>query len=176
MSKEDQISDHTVYVQELFVEHVAGLRYFVISMLPDPDEAKDVVQETFITITAKANDFKKGSNFKAWAYTIARFKVMEVFKRQKKAASRLSDDVLELLASEAEEIEIESPRTEALANCLQKLSPKTNTMIELRYKEGLKPSAIAEKVGWTAEAVYVALSRTRSSLKSCIEKQIRVGG
>lgn len=166
-------SDHTKHVQELFVEHTAGLRYFVLSMLPDPQEAQDVIQETFLTVTAKANDYQTQSNFRAWVYTIARFKVLEVFKKKKKEANRLSNIAIDILAQEAVELEDESPRTSALNSCLQKLSDKSATMIELRYKEGLKPSSIAEKIGWTAEAVYVALSRTRSSLRNCIQKQLK---
>ncbi|MCM8538437.1 MAG: sigma-70 family RNA polymerase sigma factor [Lentisphaeraceae bacterium] len=175
MSKDKERKlDHTAKVQELFVEHVAGLRYFVMSLLPDPDEAQDVIQETFITITAKANDFKEGSNFRAWAYTIARFKVLEVFKKSKREANRLSEAAINILANEAEDLDVDNPKTEALNSCLQKLSEKTATMIELRYKDGLKPSKIAERIGWTAEAVYVALSRTRTSLKNCIQKQLKV--
>jgi len=70
--------------------------------------------------------------------------------------------------------EKDESRTDALASCLQSLSPKTAKMVELRYQEGLKPSAIAEKIGWTAEAVYVALSRTRTSLRNCINKQLKL--
>ena len=169
----DANNEHVNMVQELFVEHVAGLRYFVMSLLPDPDQAQDVIQETFITITAKAGDYQEGTNFKAWAFTIARFKVLEVFKKQKREANRLSEAAINILASEAEELDEEDPKIDALNKCLEKLSEKTATMVELRYKEGLKPSVIAERIGWTAEAVYVALSRTRSSLKNCIMKQLR---
>jgi RNA polymerase sigma-70 factor, ECF subfamily len=172
MSKEKEIPDHTIHVQELFIEHVSGLKYFILSMLPDPDEAQDIVQETFITITTKAQEFQLGSNFKAWAYTIARFKVLEAYKRKKRDANRLSDSVIELLAAEAEEFDKDTSASDALKNCLKELSPKVSKMIELRYQKGLKPSKIAEHIGWTAEAVYVALSRTRTTLKGCIEKNL----
>ena len=46
-------------------------------------------------------------------------------------------------------------------------------MIELQYREGLKPGVIAERIGWEANAVYVALSRARASLRKCIERQLK---
>ena len=165
--------DHTAHVQSLFVEHVTGLRYFVMSMVPDPNEANDIVQETFLTVTAKANDYEAGTNFKAWVFTIARFKVLEIYKKQKREANRLSDAAITILADEAQNEKDES-MTDALATCLQSLSPKTAKMVELRYQDGLKPSAIADRIGWTAEAVYVALSRTRTSLRNCINKQLKL--
>ena len=96
-----------------------------------------------------------------------------MFKKKKREANKISEAAIDILANEAEGMANENPQTEALNLCLKKLSEKTATMIELRYKEGLKPSKIAERIGWTAEAVYVALSRTRSSLKSCIQKKLK---
>jgi len=162
--------DHTAHVQQLFVEHVTGLTHFVMSLLPNQNEAQDIVQETFITITAKAHDFERGSNFKAWVYTIARFKVMENYRKVKRKENRLTDEVIELLVTEIEE-EVDDTRVDALSSCLKKLSPKVSKLVELRYQEGLKPSAIAKKIGWTSEAIYVALSRARTSLKNCIESE-----
>ncbi len=165
--------DHTTEVQQLFVQHIAALKHFVLSLLPNPSEAEDVVQEVFLTVTAKANDFQPGTNFKAWAFTIARFKVLEQLRREKRSRNRLSDTVIEQLAAEAEDPDPghEAAMRRALARCLQKLAPKSRKMIELQYEEELKPAAIANELGWDTNAVYVALSRARASLRQCLENQ-----
>ena len=166
-------SDQTTEVQALFVQHISAVKHFVLSLLPNPSEAEDVVQEVFLTVTAKANDFRTGTNFKAWVFTIARFKVMEQLRREKKAKKRLSDEAIDALAAE---IDDPNPGSDAAvqrarAKCLTKLAPKPRAMIELQYQEELKPAAIAEKLGWEPNAVYVALSRARSTHRKCIEKQ-----
>lgn len=168
-------TDQTALVQKLFVQHIPAIKFFALSLLPNANEAEDVVQEVFLTVTAKANDFEKGTNFKAWALAITRFKVLEIFRRQKRERERLSDEVIEALVAEAEEPDPakEAVRMKALARCIEKLAPKPKLMIELLYKEGLKPASIADKIGWEANAVYVTLSRARSSLRTCIERQLR---
>jgi RNA polymerase sigma-70 factor, ECF subfamily len=176
----DLPADHTTRVQQRFVQHAASVKYFVLSLLPHPGEAEDVVQEVFLTVTAKANDFEEGTNFKAWAFAIARFKVLEHLRRQRREAFRLSDATLELLADEAVEMTDESDAlrerdlNQALARCLDKLAPKTRQLVELVYRDGLKPGAVAEKVGWQPNAVYVALSRARAELRGCVERQTKL--
>ncbi len=166
--------DQTTRVQQLFVQHISSVKYFVLSLLPHPGEAEDIVQEVFLTVTAKANDFEEGTNFKAWVITIARFKVLEHFRREKRTRNRLSDELIELLASEADEPDVErdSELMGALSKCIEKLAPKPRRMIELQYREKMKPGAIADHLGWESNAVYVALSRARADLRKCIERKV----
>lgn len=166
-------ADQTTQVQQLFVQHIAVVKYFILSLLPNPSEAEDVVQEIFLTITAKANDFEPGTNFKAWVLTIARFKALEQLRREDRARHRLTDEVIDQLAAETDEADPvrDAARRRALAKCLAKLAPKPRRMIELQYRENFKPAAIADKMGWEANAVSVALSRARAALRACVERQ-----
>tara|TARA_R110002096_G_scaffold169222_6_gene340776 strand:- start:3720 stop:4241 length:522 start_codon:yes stop_codon:yes gene_type:complete len=167
--------DHTTRVQQLFVENISMVKHFVISLLPNPSAAEDVVQEVFLTVTAKAHDFEPETNFKAWVLTIARFKVLEQLRKEKRDRNRLSDEVIDLLADETDGADPGRAAAEirALTKCLGKLAAKPRRMIELQYREGLKPGVIAERIGWEANAVYVALSRARASLRKCIERQLK---
>ena len=169
--------DHTTQVQQRFVQHVASVKYFVLSLLSNPSSAEDVVQEVFLTVTAKANDYEEGTNFKAWVFAIARFKVLEQLRTEKREGQRLSDATIDLLLGEAAEdslsddIEQEQQLTLALRGCLKELAPKARQMVERVYRDGLKPGAVAKEIGWKASAAYVGLSRARSSLRRCIEVQ-----
>jgi DNA-directed RNA polymerase specialized sigma24 family protein len=49
----------TTVVQRLFVQHAAHLRGFIVALLPDLAQADDVFQETFLTVTAKAEVYSK---------------------------------------------------------------------------------------------------------------------
>ena len=129
--------DHITRVQQLFVEHISTVKHFVFSLLPNPNAAEDVVQEVFLTITAKAHDFEPETNFKAWVLTIARFKVFEQLRREKRENDRLSDEVIDLLAAEADNPDAgrEASEIRALSKCLRKLGTKARRMIELKYRK-----------------------------------------
>ena len=62
-------------VQQLFVRHQSKVRSVALALTADFAAAEDVVQETFLTVTAKACDFDLDTNFLAWACAIARLKV-----------------------------------------------------------------------------------------------------
>lgn len=157
----DEIA-HTAYVQGLFVKESSRIRGFIVSLMPGGHEVDDVLQETFLTITAKADGFEKGTNFTAWATTIARFKVMEFFRKSGKRELLLGDQMT-------------NGRLEALKRCLGKLSPNVRQMLGQRYAEGWKPEKIASEIGWGANSVYVSLSRARTTLRECIQKRTEGG-
>ena len=64
-------SSQTAHVQSLFLQHLPALRGFVLSLVSDFSLVDDVVQETFVTVTAKAASYQRGTNFRAWVWTIA---------------------------------------------------------------------------------------------------------
>lgn len=170
----DEIA-HTAYVQGLFVKESSRIRGLIVSLMPGGHEVDDVLQETFLTITAKADGFEKGTNFTAWAMTIARFKVMEFFRKSGKRELLLGDETLERLLDETGDEPAANKRLDALKRCLGKLSPNVRQMLAHRYAEGWKPEQIASDIGWGANSVYVSLSRARASLRECIQKRVEGG-
>jgi len=160
-------------VQRLFVQHQQVVLYYVLTIVPDLADAQDIVQETFLTITRKAETYTLGTNFPAWACTTARYQALQFQRTRARAAARLDDDVLEMLYSEdASPPDNLEPRTEALKNCLDRLTPKALELIRLRYHLGQLPEDIATTVGWTPNSVRVALTRARQILRVCVERTL----
>ena len=160
-------------VQARFVQYAPQLRGFVVALMPDRTQIDDVMQETFLTITAKADVYDQQREFLAWACGIARFKIMEVGRRMTNRQSRpLSDSVLEALAASEPPVELDDEPLRALGDCLQTLAPHSRRMVELSYQQAHKPAEVAKHMEWTVDAVYVALSRARSVLRTCIEQKL----
>lgn len=178
MAKPDHISssERTSYVQRLFVQHAAPLRGFIVALAPDLAMADDVFQDTFLTITAKAEAFDVHRDFLAWACGIARLKLMEAGRRVAKQGRPLSDEVIEALSASQPPFEPEEPRLRHLAECLKRLSPQSRRLVDLCYRQGHKPAEIARRVEWTVEAVYVALSRSRAVLRQCVDGKMAAEG
>ena len=66
------------FVQRLFIEHVDELKGFVASLVPDPELVDDVVQETFVAVTARAAHYDPRQSFRNWLFIVARDKLREV--------------------------------------------------------------------------------------------------
>jgi RNA polymerase sigma-70 factor (ECF subfamily) len=164
---------HTEVVQQLFVKHVPAIQMFIRAFLPDFNRADDVLQETFLTATAKADTFREGTNFIAWATAIARLKVLESYHQRRSAEQMLSPEVIDALCAAAP---IAPPSEEfrvMLRECLDALGPRVREALEMRYGDACKPAEVARRMNWTPEAVYVALSRARASLRECVERRTK---
>ena len=65
-------------LQSLLSQIQLDLKRFIVSLTGSQADVDDLVQETSLTIWEKRAEFEEGTNFKAWAFSIARFKVMSL--------------------------------------------------------------------------------------------------
>lgn len=163
---------HTQEVLQLFVRHQPRIKGFILALLPDFAAADDVLQETFLVVQQKAEEFQAGTNFLAWAFRIARFQVMKAQTARGRQAQRLSDAALESLAECAPVEPWDDRRIALLPGCLEKLAPQARRIVDLFYRDEHKPQEIAQRLAWTPAAVSVALSRARKAVRECIERQL----
>lgn len=160
-------------MQENFVRHILSLRGFVYGLVPRRHLVDDIVQETFLTACQKADSFEPGTNFRAWIFTIARFKVLAALKREAVRPGLVEADVVELLAEESVDENSLRERVAALDGCVGKLARAARRAVVMRYSENLGPSEIAAQMGWSVNALNVALSRARVFLRRCVEEARR---
>ena len=165
--------DHTVRVQQLFVKHQSKLKAFILSLQPDFIEAEDILQDVFLVVTAKAGNFAEGSSFMAWALTIARFKVLEALRRRRAAERALSKETIEVLSVACPDEEFFEARCAAVRFCLDKLAPRLQEVMRLRYFAEHGPQEIARLLSWTPNSVNVALSRARKLMHDCVGRQLQ---
>jgi RNA polymerase sigma-70 factor (ECF subfamily) len=161
-------------VQRLFLRHRSVLRGFILGLMPDPNRAEDIFQEVFLTVTRKASDYEPGTNFLAWARSIARLKVLEACRSHRGGPALLEPEAIDALAHAAEEqTEDWDQRRVLLADCLEKLAPRAREIVEMRYSvEQLSPPTIAQRLSWSVNAVHVALSRARKFLQECTRRRL----
>jgi RNA polymerase sigma-70 factor (ECF subfamily) len=161
-------------VQRLFLRHSGLLRGFILGLLPDHNRAEDVFQEVFLTVTRKAQDFQPGTNFPAWARSIARLKVLEQLRAARSVPHLLDPEALDAVLAVAHCVDDDwAERRAALKGCLEQLAPRAREILELRYcDEFLPPPVIARRVSWTVNAVNVALSRARKFLQECTRRKL----
>jgi RNA polymerase sigma-70 factor (ECF subfamily) len=168
------LDPHTLHVQQLFVRHQQAVLGYVLSIDPCLADAQDIVQEVFLTVSRKAQTWTEGTDFLAWACTVARFCTLHYQRTRARRAARLDEDVVELLHGNAAPDEAGFQReVAALQRCLGRLAPRARELFWMRYHGGQMPEQIAEAVGWTANAVRVALTRARTFLRECMEQQLK---
>lgn len=67
-----KVTQPTDDLQTLLIGAVPNLRAFANSLCGDPTRADDLVQDTLVKAWTNLESFEKGSNLKAWLFTILR--------------------------------------------------------------------------------------------------------
>ncbi len=149
---------------------------YVFALVPDYNEAEELVQSTSAILWKKFDQFTPGTNFGAWAMRIARNEVLAYFRQQKTARMRFSEVAVECLSDDLDAMGNEvDERFEALALCLEKLPERHRNIVRLRYKEGVSAKEVAQHKGRSVSAIFKTLNRLHRTLFDCIQSQLGVG-
>lgn len=149
------------------------IRAFVVSLMPGSSEVGDVVQETNLTLWKSQARYRPGTNFLAWAFTIARLEVLHHRTRVKRRGHVLiSDELLDMLANELPATDDHDIYLNALEGCKSKLTENQRELIDIRYEPGKSLESYAQQTGRKASALRVSLMRIRTVLRECIERSV----
>ena len=165
-----------IFVQ-LVVTHQPALRAFVLSLLPGSPEVDDVIQETNVEIWKKRGDFRIGTEFKSWMFSVAKFKVMAVWReRQRRKVWAVPDETLMKLVERIEEGALDATETRhhGLRFCLERLKAGDRILILNRYIVGQSLDKLAREVGRKPDSIKVSLHRIRAALRACMNRRIHV--
>jgi RNA polymerase sigma-70 factor, ECF subfamily len=159
----------------LLAEHERQVAGYVHALIPLWQDAEDVLQETKLRLWEQFDSFQSGTNFAAWAFTVAGYMVRRHRKRCQRERVSFSDDLLEMLAREVPAITIpeQDARLLTLVECVKALSGASRKLLRLFCTGQKKIKDIAGELGQTPEATRVALFRIRQSLSDCVEKRFR---
>jgi RNA polymerase sigma-70 factor (ECF subfamily) len=137
--------------------------YFVRRVGPD---AEDLVQETLIAIHTKRATYDPSLPFTAWVHGIARYKLIDQWRREKRRATVALDDAPELFAQDAAEAAGAKRDVEKL---LAKLPAQKRDLVRAVKLEGRSIAEEAEARGLSETVVKVTVHRAVKSLGQGLE-------
>jgi len=158
--------------EQLLCQHERQLFGYIFSLSRNLQDTEDLFQQTAITLWEKFDQFELGTNFAAWACTIARFRTLTFLERHKRQHLSLSEEAhAQLLAVEAETDPAElEERREALAECVKNL-PEDQRELLLQFYAGERTAAeLAEDRQRSTHSIYSSLRNTRGRLMECVQR------
>ena len=128
-----------------------------------PDQAEDLVQETLIAVHTKRALYDVGQPLLPWVLAIARFRLVDAWRREGRFGSPASlDDAPEEALSAEERAPAEASRD--LAKLLRLLPEKQRRSIELVKLEERSVAEAAALSGWSESDVKVSAHRGLKAL------------
>jgi len=148
-----------------------------LTIVGNPNDANDVIQEACVVLWQKYDEFDRSSNFRKWACTIT-FNVAKNFvrRRRRHGQTGLCDELLarvvQVRTAESELLEL---RREVLRDCLRKLPSADKSFLFDCYQESSSLVELSRQQGKTVAAIYSKLKRLRQILARCVHQRLGSG-
>lgn len=150
---------------------------YVLVFVPHGPDADDIMQETASVMWEKFETFTPGTDFARWAKKIAYHKILDHRKKRGRHRVVFSDELLNLLAEEAEAVlDQTDPRLEALKFCLKRLSDRDRSLVRLHYEEGVAIKGMAEQANRSVQGLYKVMVRIHNRLRDCVNLRLTSQG
>jgi RNA polymerase sigma-70 factor (ECF subfamily) len=176
---------HDIFQSE-FLPELRALYNFGYRLTLDEDDARDLVQETYLKAFRFIDSFRKGTNAKAWLFRILKNGFINEYRKKKKEPAKVDYQDVENIynADEATgsmnaELRVESLQEELgdeISGALNTLDEDFRTVILLCDVEGFKYEEIAEILDIPIGTVRSRLHRARTMLKEKLARYAREMG
>ncbi len=156
--------------------HSGTIYNLALRLTNNPQEAEEVLQETFLSAFKAPDRFEGRSQIGTWLYRIAYNAALMRLRRREPVTSSIDDPVVteegEMLPRQLvdwttvpDEIALSGELRSTLDRAVASLSPSLRAVFVLRDIEGLSTAETAETLGLTEANVKVRLHRARLMLR-----------
>jgi len=157
----------------LVARHNDYLQPFAQSLTQDPDDAKDLCQETLLRALLYQDKYQMGTNLKAWLYTIMRNTFINQYRRNKRQVRIQHPDGIEI-AYEAAGLAarnqgFERLRMKEILRALEAIPPAFRLSFELYYT-GYKYAEIAQLLEEPLGTIKSRIHFARKALSEQLER------
>ena len=171
--------------EALLARHQARIYRFGMKMCGNPEDARDVLQETLLAMARTLRDFREESSISTWLYAIARSFCVKKRRKSKFAPDRLGSLETDLPveanrivdpARRPDQALADKQLHEALERSIASLDPAYREVLLLRDIEGLTSPEVAEVLGVSVEAVKSRLHRARLAVRTAMAPLLNLPG
>lgn len=153
--------------RELLALLSARLRMFFARRLDGAADVEDLVQETLLAVHRRRMTYDPTQPFTVWAYAIARYKLIDHWRRNRSRRHEPIDDMADFLAAP----ETEAPETRGdLDRVLANLSDRHQKLVRDVKIEGMSLAEAGARIGLSEGAAKVALHRALKVLTDFARK------
>lgn len=135
-------------------------RYFARKLGPSDQDVEDLVQETLLAIHLKRETWDAAQPFTAWAYAIARYRLIDVYRRRRVRRSEPIESAEALFAEEAAD---GSARSD-VERLLSELPERQRAVLKAVKLDELSTAEAAARTGMSESAVKVSVHRSLKAL------------
>ena len=169
-----------------FMPHIRSMYNFGFRLTLDRDDAKDLVQDTYLKAYRFIESFQKGTNAKAWLFRILKNSFINDYRKKSKEPSKVDYQEVETYYNSEEvdrqitpDLRVESLKDmigDEISNALNSLDVDFRTVIILSDLEEFKYEEMAKILDIPIGTVRSRLHRARNLLKEKLSEYAKSMG
>lgn len=143
----------------------------LMRMVKRRDVAEDALQEAFVQVWNNASEYRQDiAAPMAWMATIARYRALDILRRESRKEGRHSDVDIESLTQLSENPDLASHFSDVgeLERCLSTLAPDARNCIVRSYVEGYTHDELSDELEKPLGTVKTWVRRGLLKLKECM--------
>lgn len=153
------------------------------SMVGNPEDAKDVLQEAFIRVYLNIKSFREQSKFSTWFYRVVVNCALDFLRRRKSMYKIFTQPIVDEEGNEKEapdiryepsKIVLTQELSQRLDDCIDELPKMQKACFVLKHQDGFANQEIAEILGCSLSTVKVHLFRAVRALQDKLSAYLAV--
>ncbi|WP_146399420.1 sigma-70 family RNA polymerase sigma factor [Planctomycetes bacterium CA13] len=163
-------------ITETLLQQRLSLTSYVYSVCRNYHLAEDVFQEMCVKAVSERERFTSKDHLVNWFRVSSRNRAIDIIRTREGRYVGLSTETLDLLEENWTEAgdSWRELRFEALAQCMEMLTPRSQEIVKLRYFENRSGGEIASFIGGKVESAYQLISRIHKTLGNCISQRLEM--
>lgn len=169
-----------------FMPHINSMYNFAYRLTFDEDDAKDLVQDTYLKAYRFIESFQRGTNAKAWLFRILKNSFINDYRKKRKEPAKVdyqevetyynSEDVDRQITPDLRVESLQDMIGDEISNALNALDVDFRTVIILCDLEGFKYDEMAKILDIPIGTVRSRLHRARNLLKEKLSEYAKSMG
>ena len=156
-----------------------ALTAYAFWLLQDWMLAQDAVQEAYIVLAKKWEQYDPSKNIFTWVRQIVRFEALNILRSRRKEASVCDEELMSLVENTFENnfdeqaaLKMKSEQS-ALHKCMSVVSKNNLSLLLGFYRDRRSCEALSGVFKKSANAVRLTLTRVRNKIRECVSKKMK---
>lgn len=182
--------NNTLNPHQWVKNHADYLYAFAITRINDEEQAKDLVQETFLAALEKINNFEGKSSERTWLTAILKNKIIDIYRKRSSGLKNIDvkeaeQEQNDFFGEDGHWLPEHGPKEfgiehhdhlvnrefeNVLQKCIQKLPALWMAVFTMKHIEEQATDIICTELKVTASNFWVIIHRAKLNLRACLQK------
>lgn len=151
--------------ESIYNRYVSKVYQQCLSITKDSEKAQDFTHDIFIKVFHKLEAFEQRASFSTWLHAISYNYCLDQLRVAKRLPLTPIDSILDQTQAESQEAQLQEETWQLVRRALETLSIQDQTLLRLKYEQGLSIEAIAQMYALKNSAVKMRLKRSREKIQ-----------